>query len=391
VAFLVGAGPETLVTRSSDRARALEAAQAEATRLAAERVVAAAHLRLAEAATADALTKLDAISERRRVAERRMVTRTEDLAPLLPLIERLSTYPAETLLAVPATPMDALRGVLVLRGISRQIEHDAEAVRADQAQLDALTQEQTAATKRLKEAQAQQAAQAAALDQQLAEAQRVIDAAAADPSVPASEHAANQAAHAANLRSAIVTLETERQADELRAEQEAARAAQQKREAEAADAKRRAVALAMPAGPGLASPSGQLTAPVAGTIARGFGDPSDAGPATGLSYRAPPNARVVSPCGGRIVFSGPFRSFGLLLIVDCGGGYHFVMAGLDRLDVQVGRQVQPGEPVGVMPSWDPGSVGDRPALYVELRHDGIPVNPTPWLRAASEISASALR
>jgi len=286
--------------------------------------------------------------------------------------------------------MEALRGVLVLRGISRQIERDAEAVKIDQAQLAALATEQEAAAARLKAAQADQAAQAALLDQQIAAAQHIIDAASAvdaDPSLRMSERAADQAAHAANVRNAIVTIEAERQAEALRAQQEAARAAQQKRDAEATEAKRRATAIAAPAGPGLASLRGQLIVPVAGTVARGFGDVSDSGPANGLSYHAPPNARVVSPCGGRIVFAGPFRSFGLLLIIDCGGGYHFVLAGFDRLDVQVGRPVQPGEPVGVMPGWDPGREanrdGDRPALYVELRHDGVPVNPTPWLDAKS--------
>jgi len=36
----------------------------------------------------------------------------------------------------------------------------------------------------------------------------------------------------------------------------------------------------------------------------------------------------------------------------------------------------------VMPSWEPGSSGSRPALYVELRQDGKPVNPAPWLKAS---------
>jgi septal ring factor EnvC (AmiA/AmiB activator) len=81
------------------------------------------------------------------------------------------------------------------------------------------------------------------------------------------------------------------------------------------------------------------------------------------------------------VFAAPFRSYGLLLIVDCGAGYDFVLAGLERLDVQVGRQVQAGEPVGAMAGWDPHTPGDRPALYLELRHDSRPVNPAPWLKA----------
>ena len=80
------------------------------------------------------------------------------------------------------------------------------------------------------------------------------------------------------------------------------------------------------------------------------------------------------------MFSDQFRSYGLLVIVDCGGGYHVVMAGLDRLDTKAGQSVQMGEPVGVMPDWQPGGTGRRPSLYVELRQDGHPVNPAPWLR-----------
>ena len=73
----------------------------------------------------------------------------------------------------------------------------------------------------------------------------------------------------------------------------------------------------------------------------------------------------------------------MLLIVDCGGGYHVVLSGFDRLDVKLGQSLVAGEPVGVMPTWEPGSEAHRPALYVELRRDGTPVNPAPWLRSSS--------
>jgi septal ring factor EnvC (AmiA/AmiB activator) len=103
-----------------------------------------------------------------------------------------------------------------------------------------------------------------------------------------------------------------------------------------------------------------------------------------VSYQVAPGARVVAPCGGRAVFAGPFRSFGLLLIVDCGGGYHFVLSGFDRLDAQVGQSVKPGAPIGVMPGWDPRTSGSRPLLYVELRRNGQAVNPGSFLRAKSD-------
>ena len=147
-------------------------------------------------------------------------------------------------------------------------------------------------------------------------------------------------------------------------------------------ARERQAALAAPAGPGL-SDSGGAGAPVSGTLVRGFGDATDSGPSTGLSYHAAPGARVFSPCGGRIVFAGPFRSFGQLVIVDCGGGYHFVLAGFARIDLGVGQRVDSGQPVGVMPGWDPRTAGGRPALYVELRRAGQAVNPAPFLRARS--------
>ncbi len=138
--------------------------------------------------------------------------------------------------------------------------------------------------------------------------------------------------------------------------------------------------LTQPAGPGLGEARGQLGTPVAGSVVKAFGEPGEAGPVTGVSFGAPPAARVSAPCGGRVVFAGPFRSFGQLMIVDCGGGYHFVLSGLERLDVAVGRPVQAGEPVGVMAAWDPRTPGSRPLLYVELREHGQPINPAPYLR-----------
>ena len=71
--------------------------------------------------------------------------------------------------------------------------------------------------------------------------------------------------------------------------------------------------------------------------------------------------------------SSAFRSYGLLLIVDCGDGYHFVLAGLDRLDASAGQRVLAGEPVGTA-GWAAEQAAGVP-LYLELRRNGQPVDP----------------
>jgi septal ring factor EnvC (AmiA/AmiB activator) len=118
--------------------------------------------------------------------------------------------------------------------------------------------------------------------------------------------------------------------------------------------------------------------PVAGQVTREFGSGGEGGTARGLTLSGLPGARVVSPCGGRVVFGSSFRSYGLLLIVDCGDGYHFVLAGLDRLDASPGQRVLVGEPVGQLGTAEGRSRG---TLYLELRRHGQPVDPRIWFAA----------
>ena len=367
------------IARAQDAAARQQAAASDAKRLADARVAAAAALRSLESATADAATTMDGLARRRAEAATRLQARAAALTPLLPLIERLSLYPAETLLAVPARPEESLNGLLVLRGLARQLETDAEALRDEQAEVARLTDSMSRQESRLTAAQSAQAAQAAGLDRQIADAQ-ARGRAAEDAGTQAAQRAAEQAAQAETLRSALAQLDLAHKQDEARARADAATAAHARQDAVAAEARQRQVALTQPAGPGLGEARGQLGSPVAGNVIKAFGEPGDAGPANGVSYGAPPAARVSAPCGGRVVFAGPFRSFGQLMIIDCGGGYHFVLAGLDRLDVAVGRPVQAGEPIGMMASWDPRTPGSRPQLYVELRDHGQPINPAPYLR-----------
>jgi septal ring factor EnvC (AmiA/AmiB activator) len=368
-----------------DAADRAERAAAEALRLATERVAAAAKLQQADAATADVAARIDVLTVKRRDAEQRLKAQAEAIRPLLPLIERLSLYPVETLLAVPEPPESTLRGVMVLKGLSRQMEVAAEALRKDQSDLDAASEALASEMPRLAEAQATQSREAAALDGQIAAAHADQAKAEADANQAASQ-AADAAARMDTLRAVLNVLQTQEHADATHARQEAERAERQKRPVEAQVARQREAMLVRPGGAasfgGGAVAARQLQPPVIGVVVKGWGEATDGGPATGVSYHAPPAARVISPCGGRVVFANEFRSYGLLLIVDCGGGYHVVMSGFDRLDVRLGQSILAAEPVGVMPTWVPGSDARRPVLYVELRHDGQPINPAPWLKSS---------
>src|SRR5207237_10720382 len=126
-----------------------------------------------------------------------------------------------------------------------------------------------------------------------------------------------------------------------------------------------------------------LHPPVAGSIAHRFGVAGAADkPSDGLDFAVLPGAVVVAPFDGRIDFAGRLRDRGLVLIIGHGGGYHSVLAGLDRIDAKPGEWVLAGEPVGAMPG-SPGS-GSGTVLTFELRRDGSPVDPFPSLIGSGE-------
>ncbi len=375
---------EELATQR-DAAQRAAAARAETLKLSAQQERILARLREAEGATSSVAARIEALEQRRRDAAQRLEARIADFTPLLPVLERLALFPSETMLAAPLPPEQSVRGALVLGGIVRTLEREARVLKAEQAEVAALQAQLDTELPRMAAAQAAQAKAAEVLDEQI-RATRAEGRAAEDEATKAARRAAAEAERAGELRSAIAKIESERRAAEAQARREAQEASRKRQVAVAEAARERQAELAAPAGPGL-SEDGPATrpggAPVSGTLVRGFGEATDSGPSTGLAYHAAPGARVVSPCAGRMVFAGPFRSFGQLVIVDCGGGYHFVLAGFDRIDLGVGQRVASGQPVGVMPGWDPRTGGGRPSLYVELRRSGQAVNPAPFLRGRS--------
>jgi murein hydrolase activator len=150
---------------------------------------------------------------------------------------------------------------------------------------------------------------------------------------------------------------------------------------------------AMPGNPGRIKPAvpfhlarARLPLPAQGRRVLAFGERTQyGGQSKGLVLETRHMAQITSPCDGWIVYAGEFRSYGQLLIINAGGGYHVLLAGLSQINVQPGQFVLAAEPVGTM-SGAPKSTQktartDNPVLYVEFRKDGRPIDPDPWWAA----------
>jgi septal ring factor EnvC (AmiA/AmiB activator) len=136
-----------------------------------------------------------------------------------------------------------------------------------------------------------------------------------------------------------------------------------------------------------ASAKGLLAFPVNGTKIRDFGGSDGAGGIEkGISLASRAGAQVTTPCDGWVVYAGPFRSYGQLLILNAGGGYHVLIAGMERISVNIGQFVLTGEPIATMGTTSQvasilATNASQPVLYVEFRKDGTPIDPGPWWAA----------
>jgi murein hydrolase activator len=122
-----------------------------------------------------------------------------------------------------------------------------------------------------------------------------------------------------------------------------------------------------------------------------FGETDSIGEETqGMSIAARAEAPVLAPADGWVVYAGPFRSYGQVLILNAGDDYHIVMAGMERIDVALRQFVLAGEPVATMGATRLASIAEidhtsaQPVLYVEFRKDGTAIDPAPWWAAATD-------
>ncbi|MBI1327922.1 MAG: peptidoglycan DD-metalloendopeptidase family protein [Alphaproteobacteria bacterium] len=143
-----------------------------------------------------------------------------------------------------------------------------------------------------------------------------------------------------------------------------------KKQAQAASSKVKKAVLSGPA-------PKNLRLPVSGQITTGFGQQDSIGAKSeGIRIRAAAGALVTAPLKGTVKYTGNFRSYGKIILIEHAGGYHSLVAGLGKIDTVAGQQVTAGEPVGTLGT---GQDGSPPSLYYELRQQGEPVNPAKLL------------
>jgi septal ring factor EnvC (AmiA/AmiB activator) len=125
---------------------------------------------------------------------------------------------------------------------------------------------------------------------------------------------------------------------------------------------------------------GQLPAPVRGEVAVRYGAPQrGASPARkGVFFRAREGDEVHAVAAGRVVFAEWLRGYGNLLILDHGDDYLSIYGNNESVLRRVGDAVHAGEVVATV-----GVSGgnESSGLYFELRHQGRPFDPVPWLRS----------
>jgi septal ring factor EnvC (AmiA/AmiB activator) len=319
-------------------------------------------------------------------------------------LARLARVPPEVVAFAPEAPADTLRGARLAGALVPVLADEVRALAAAKAQFDDLVEaarrEQAALDAREAERVAERDRLAGLLRRRLE-----LDAANADTRAGAAAAIAERVRTAADLREMLAragATPTPRAAAERRAAEQATREAQaaaqrafaarsELRDGIGADPQR---VLALPdgilnGGDRFADARGRILPPVRGRIVAAFGQPGEDGqPNRGIAFATAADAQVVAPFAGQVMFAGAFRSYGLVLIIDHGEGYHSVILGLVRIDATAGQWVAAGEPVGEAPAVSGAANGapngaGRTGIYLELRRAGQPIDPAGWLAASN--------
>ncbi|HEY1735683.1 MAG TPA: murein hydrolase activator EnvC [Methylovirgula sp.] len=367
----------------------IESIKNDRARLNAALISTTARASAAEAKITDSERRLGQLVGNEDATRRSLASRKALIGEVLASLQRMGHSPPPALLVDPEDMLQAVRSSILLGAVLPEMRAETDQLVADLANLVQLRQSIGAERDSLRREVAELALERQRLSA-LVDARQASLGTAEQALAAEQKRAAVIAQQATSLRQLIARTEAELGGAAHAAEQaRKADAARKLAEAEAPETKSN---LSPFKDPGRLAPAiafadakGLLSMPVAGSIVKSYGAPDGfGGTEKGLYFATRPGAVVALPSDGWVAFSGPYRSYGQLLIVNVGGGYYVVLAGMERINVEVGQFVLAGEPVATMGN---GSVktaaaiaigAAQPTLYVEFRKDGAAIDPSPW-------------
>lgn len=318
------------------------------------------------------------------------------LAEVLAALQRMGRNPPPALLVTPEDALASVRSAILLGAVVPGIRHETEKLAADLDELTTLSARIRTERETLTAAMSTSMEEERRMDLLIVENDKASRRSAGELETERG-HAEELAARATSLESLIGSLETE--ITSARDAAAAARVEEERRRLMSDEQRQKARELAESSVPdknriapayAFSDLKKKLELPVAGTILRQFGDADGTGhPARGMTVAVDAGALVTAPADGSVVFAGAFRSYGQMIILNTGDGYHLVMSGMDQIKTRQGKFVFAGEPLAVMGEKRVASATalaletDRPTLYIEFRKDGAPVDSRPWWTATS--------
>jgi murein hydrolase activator len=347
----------------------------------------AAQVRTIENRIADVEARLRPLDAREQQIRNSLDSRRAEVAEVLAALQRAGRRTPPALLVQPEDALQSLRTAILLGSVVPELRARAEALARDLAELvnlrKAIGAEHDRLTADRDKLRDEQTRLAALVDERQRKQNNIEKDIEAEGT-----RALTLAKQVDSLQGLIGKME-----QDLKSAAKAAVTASQQGMPFATDGKPNLDGLKNPArlspAVAFASTKGLLALPVNGVKIRAFGSSDGAGGVEkGISLASRPGAQVTTPCDGWVVYAGPFRSYGQLLILNAGGGYHVLIAGMGRISVNIGQFVLTGEPVATMGTTSQvasilATNASQPVLYIEFRKDGTPIDPGPWW-AASE-------
>lgn len=329
--------------------------------------------------------RLQTLGSSEAAIRRSLQSRRGVIIEVFAALQRMGRRPPPAVLVRPEDMLEAVRASIMLGAVLPELRGEAEVLATDLAELvrlkEAITTDRTTLNGELTALNREQGRLAALMDarqSRIAEVERHVGA--------ERQKAEELAQKAGTLKELVDRMEAEisgaqRAVEEAR---KAAEAQQRETREKFAQLAFRDPARLAPKIP-FSEAKGLLPRPVSGDTTLEFGAPDGYGGTTrGISITTRQKASVVSPADGWVSFAGPFRSYGRLLIINAGGGYYILLAGMDHINVDVGQFVLAGEPVATMGEAPLMSLigaaieKNNPVLYVEFRKDGGSIDPGPW-------------